>query len=127
MNQPPADPEHQSDEEFQAAAEGGVVAVEHAGRVPTFRQYVNAIHREAAVSCGLSVAEVSRDLPESMYHDEWLDHVVRSFDGGATITTRLWRSLSEGMQYRLLRSTRALRDEALTRELVSSSRQAVNQ
>lgn len=90
--------------------------------VATFRQYVDAKHRAAASRHELPLAEVARELPASGFTQEWRDYVVHSFNDGATIPTRLWRTFDEGLRYRVLRTTRALRDDTLTRGLVSAIR-----
>ena len=51
---------------------------------------------------------------------EWRDYVVHSFNDGEDIPTRLWRSMDEGLRYRVLRTPRALKDDALTRKLTDS-------
>lgn len=89
--------------------------------VLTFRQYVDAARRAAATRYELPLAEIARELPEHRYVQEWRDYVVRAFNDGATIPTRLWRTFDEGLRYRVLRSTRALRDNDLTRELVGKT------
>lgn len=91
------------------------------GIVLTFRRYVNASQQALASKHGLSLAEVRRESPESQYTQEWRDYVVRYFNDGATIPTRLWRTFDEGLRYRVLRSTRALRDDQLTRKLVQTA------
>lgn len=86
-------------------------------KIKTFRQYVEDDHRKAARKHGITLAEATRELPEHLYVAEWRNHVVSTFNAGADISTALWRSLDEGLQYRVLRSTRALRDDALTLDL----------
>lgn len=86
-------------------------------KIKTFRQYVDEARRDAAIRYDISLAEAERELPEHRYTSEWRDYVIRTFNEGADIPTALWRSLDEGLQYRVLRSTRALRDDALTHNL----------
>lgn len=86
-------------------------------KIPTFRQYVKASRAAAMKEYGIDAREAAQELPDSRYSQEWRDLVVRTFNEGAAMPTRLWRSMDEGLQYRVLRSTRALRDDALTREL----------
>lgn len=88
-----------------------------APKVLTFAQYVEAKHRAAAARHSLTLAEVRRELPAEQYRADWRDHVVTSFDQGGDIPPRLWNTFDEGLQYRVLRSPRALRDHALTHEL----------
>lgn len=83
----------------------------------TFVQYVDAQRRNAAARYALTMAEARRELPDHRYTAEWRKYIVRTFNEGGTISTRMWRSFDEGLQYRILRSPRALRSDALTREL----------
>lgn len=85
--------------------------------IPTFRQHVERRRRTAAARHGISLTEARQELPESAYLPEWRDHVVQAFNDGGDLPTRLWRSLDEGLRYRVLRSPRALRDDALTHHL----------
>lgn len=87
-------------------------------RIKTFRQYVDEERRDAAGRYDITLAEATRELPEHRYVSEWRDYVVKTFNEGSDIPTALWRSLDEGLQYRVLRSTRALRDDALTNFLL---------
>lgn len=86
--------------------------------VLTFRQYVDSARQALVAKYELPLAEIARESPDSQYTQEWRDYVVRAFNAGATIPTRMWRTLDEGLHYRVLRSTRALRDNELTRELM---------
>lgn len=88
-----------------------------APEIKTFRQYVEDARRSAARRHGVTMAEVTRELPEHHYEREWRDYVVRTFNDGGTIATALWCSFDEGVQYRVLRTPRALRDDALTHDL----------
>lgn len=84
----------------------------------TFKQYVDVMHRNAMASHdGLTLSGARRELPAMMYWREWRDYVVVSFDNGAHLTTRLWRSFDDALQWRVLRTHRALRDDNLTRSL----------
>lgn len=85
--------------------------------IPTFRQYVDRAHDVAIAKYGITRVEARQELPDSRYSQEWRDLVVRAFNDGATMPTRLWRSMDEGLRYRVLRSSRALRDNSLTRSL----------
>lgn len=85
--------------------------------IKTFRQYVEDAHRRAARKHGIPVAEATRELPEHQYTARWRDHVITAFNDGADIPTALWRSFDEGLQHRVLRSPRALRDDTLTHTL----------
>lgn len=88
-----------------------------APKIKTFHQYVEVARRNAASRHGITLAEATLELPEQRYVAEWRDHVVSTFNEGADIPTALWRSFDEGLQYRILRSPRALRDDALTHDL----------
>lgn len=88
--------------------------------VATFRQYVDTKHRAAAARHNLPLTEVAQELPESIYTQEWRDYVVHAFTNGATIPTRLWRSLDDDLRHRVLHSPRALRDDALTHQLLAA-------
>lgn len=83
----------------------------------TFNQFVDLQHRYIAAKYGLSLAEAERECPAHIYAADWEDYVLREFNAGADIPTRLWRSLPERLQRRVLRSRRALRDDAVTRDL----------
>lgn len=85
--------------------------------IPTFRQYVDGKRREAAARHGIPLTEAAAELPETIYRADWRAHVVQRFNDGDHLPTRLWRTLDEGLRYRILRSHRALRDDALTRQL----------
>ena len=86
-------------------------------KIKTFLQYVEEARRDAAQRHNVTLAEATRELSEHHYECEWRDHVVRTFNDGGTIPTALWRSFDEGLQYRILRSPRALRNDALTHDL----------
>lgn len=86
-------------------------------RIKTFRQYARERRQEVARKNEMSFAEVEREMPDSAYAADWRDYVVSAFNAGAEMPTSLWRTLDEGLQYRLLRSSRALKDNALTRKL----------
>lgn len=88
-----------------------------APEMQTFAQYVDAQRRDAATRYELTLAEARVELPDHIYKAEWRKYVVQAFNEGGAISTRLWRTFDEGLQYRVLRSPRALRDDALTQEL----------
>lgn len=88
----------------------------------TFKQYVREIYASQSERHGISVAEAMRETPEAVYSGEWREHIVKSFNDGEDIPTRMWRSFDEGLRYRVLRSPRALRDDDLTRELKAKIR-----
>ena len=83
----------------------------------TFRQYVDLQHRYIAAKYSVSLAEAERECPAHIYAAAWEDHIVCAFNAGEDIPTRLWRSLPERLQRRVLRSPRALRDDALKHDL----------
>ena len=55
---------------------------------------------------------------------DWRDYVVRSFAAGEDMPLRLWRSLDDSLQYRVLRTSRALRDDNLTHTLRAALKQS---
>lgn len=85
----------------------------------TFKKYVEVKRRKTAERQNLPLAEVAREMPASIYTSAWSDYVVKTFREGGEITTAFWRSLDENLQRRILRSDRALRDNALTSHLRS--------
>ena len=86
-----------------------------AAKILTFKQYVDAAHRNAvARHDGLTLTVARRELPAAMYWQEWRDYVVFSFNDGAQLTTKFWRSLDDALRWRILRTHRALRDDNLT-------------
>lgn len=85
----------------------------------TFRQFVSERHVETAARQKMSVTQVRSEMPDFIYQNKWRDEVVKQFNNGAIISKRLWRTLDEGLRYRLMRSTRALRDDALTHEMLN--------
>ena len=83
----------------------------------TFNQFVDLQHRYIATKYGISLAETARECPAHIYAADWEDHIVSAFNAVEDIPARLWRSLPDRLQRRVLRSPRALRDDALTRDL----------
>ena len=83
----------------------------------TFKQYVDLQHRYIAAKYGISLAEAERECPAHIYAADWEDYIHNQFNAGEDIPTRLWRALPERLQRRVLRSRRALRDDALTHDL----------
>ena len=59
-------------------------------------------------------------MSEQFYSAEWRDYVVKEFNSGANLSVKFWGSLEESLQYRILRTPRALKDDALTRTLVKT-------
>ena len=55
---------------------------------------------------------------------DWRDYVVRSFAAGEDMPLRLWRTLDDSLQYRVLQTSRALRDDNLTHTLRASLKQS---
>ena len=83
----------------------------------TFKQYVDLQHSYIAAKYGISLAEAERACPAHIYSADWADYILREFNAGEDIPTRLWRSLPGRLQRRVLRSRRALRDDAVTHDL----------
>ena len=83
----------------------------------TFKQYVDLQHRYISAKYDISLAEAERECPAHVYAADWEDYILHEFNAGEDIPTRLWRSLPERLQRRVLRSHRALSDDAVTRDL----------
>ena len=83
----------------------------------TFNQFVDLQHRYIAAKYGISLVEAGQECPAHIYAADWEDYVLQQFNAGEDVPTRLWRSLPERLQRRVLRSRRALRDDALTHDL----------
>lgn len=88
-------------------------------KILTLKQYKDRHCRYLADKYNISFAKAQREYPEAYYRMEYRDYVVESFDNGCDIPTRLWHSFDDGLQYRILRSSRALRDNELTHKLAS--------
>lgn len=82
----------------------------------TFRQYVAEKRRAAMEKYDISSAEAERELPDSRFAAEYRDQLVKAFDGGQDIPARLWNTFDDSLKRRILRTTRALRDDDLTRK-----------
>lgn len=90
----------------------------------TLRQFADREHRRLAVKYrDVTLAEIADLYPAdgSTIRADWWDHVVANVEAGVLPSTRLWRSLDNRQQYALLRTTRALRDDAFTRALIDRS------
>ena len=85
----------------------------------TFNQYVDLQHRYISAKYEISLAEAERECPAHIYAAAWEDHIVEGFNAGEDIPARLWRALPERLQRRVLRSHRALRDDAVTHDLLA--------
>ena len=83
----------------------------------TFNQFVDLQHRYISAKYCISLAEAARERPAHIYSVDWEDHIISAFNAGEDIPTRLWRSFPERLQRRVLKSRRALRDDALTHDL----------
>lgn len=77
--------------------------------IPTFRQFDNDVRRKVAAKYGVSQAELARLHGPNFYRNDWEDHVVQSFEAGASFPAQQWNNLPEHMQRRILRTPRALR------------------
>ena len=77
-------------------------------------------HKNASILRRHPHAEPEDLMSESFYNSEWRDYVVREFNNGETMSVKFWSSLDESLQYRILRTPRALKDDALTRSLVKT-------
>ena len=65
-------------------------------------------------------AEPDDLMSEQFYSAEWRDYVVKEFNNGTNLSVKFWSSLDETLQHRILRTPRALKDDALTRTLVKT-------
>lgn len=79
----------------------------------TFNQFVDLQHRYIAAKYGISLVETERECPAHIYAADWEDYILREFNAGEDMPTRLWRALPERLQRRVLLSHRALRDDAV--------------
>lgn len=84
----------------------------------TLAQYADREQRSVAAHCKVTLAEVVGLYPRSHYVSEWASYTEKAFNDGGEFATGLWRSLDERHRYRILRSTRALRDDALTQRYI---------
>lgn len=91
----------------------------------TLRQYVDKRQKEMAKKYDLSIREINEAYPRDceMFRQDWWEfNVVKNFDkNGAEMNMHVWRSLDARQRFTLLRTTRALRDDALTHELASAT------
>ena len=88
-------------------------------KIMTLRQYTDSEDRRAAEHFDVPLAEVRTSIPRRRRELEWREYVLAEFSHGATITTRIWRAIDPDLRRRILRTPRALRDDALTRDLLS--------
>ena len=88
----------------------------------TLKQYLTEHENYLITKHGCSRKEAS--AANQTIAVEWRDYVVRSFAAGDDMPLRLWRSLDESLQYRILRTPRALRDDTLTHTLRSALKQS---
>ena len=88
----------------------------------TLKQYLTEHENYLIAKHGCSRKEAS--AANQTIAVEWRDYVVRSFATGQDIPLRLWRSLDDSLQYRVLRTSRALRDDNLTHTLRASLKQS---
>lgn len=76
--------------------------------IPTFNQYVKAIHEAARAKYGITASEAREELPADNYRREYHAYVISAYEDGGTITARHWNSLHEDIQARLMRTHRYL-------------------
>ena len=84
----------------------------------TLKQYLTEHENYLIAKHGCSRKEASAANQTIAF--EWREYVVRSFAAGDDLPLRLWRALDDSLQNRVLRTSRALRDDNLTRTLRSS-------
>ena len=85
----------------------------------TLKQYLTEHENYLIAKYGCSRNE-ARAANHSITID-WRDYVVRSFAAGEDMPLRLWRT---SLQYRILRTSRALRDDNITHTLRASLKQS---
>lgn len=86
-------------------------------KIKTFEQYMKRIHTRACTKYGINMATARYELPAELSRYEWRDYVVHAFNDGTTITPKVWRSLDDRTQCRVMRTRRAMRDDELTHML----------
>lgn len=86
-------------------------------KIKAFKQYVHAIHTRACDKYGIDMDTARYELPASTFRYDWRGYVVREFNHGATMTPKVWQSLDDMTQYRVMTTRRAMRDDELTRTL----------
>ena len=84
----------------------------------TLAQFADREQRAAAANCNVTLAEVLRCYPREHYSRDWTEYTEKAFDAGGEFATRAWRALPDWHRRRILRSTRALRDDDLTRRYI---------
>ena len=84
----------------------------------TLKQYLTEHENDLIAKYGCSRKEA-----HSITID-WRDYVVRSFAAGEDVPLRLWRTLDDSLQYRVFRTSRALRDDNLTHTLRAPLKQS---
>lgn len=94
--------------------------------VMTLRQYVRSDHERMRNEYGLSLVEIEGLYPKESYESRWYGYLSEEVNAGRLPSTRLWRSLTLHQQSGLLRTTRALGDNAFTHRLVSMTDQTRN-
>ena len=88
----------------------------------TLKQYLTEHENYQITKYGCSRKEAS--AANHTITIEWRDYVVRSFAAGEDMPLRLWRSLDDSLQYRVLRTSRALRDDNITHTLRAALKQS---
>lgn len=88
------------------------------GQIPTLAEFIDQGSRALAREHGCTIrAARDHQLPGS-WRTDWWRAFRDMFEAGALPSARLWRSLSDAEARTVLRSSRALRDDALTERLV---------
>lgn len=87
--------------------------------IPTLRQYAQTEWERMRAEYGVTVAEASDLYPVTSFEADWFRATLASVDAGNVPSWQLWRSLTDHQRSHLLRTSRALRDDAFTRKLVA--------
>ena len=88
----------------------------------TLKQYLTEHENDLIAKYGCSRKEASAANHSTAI--AWRDYVVRSFAAGEDMPLRLWGTLDDSLQYRVLRTSRALRDDNLTHTLRAPLKQS---
>ena len=78
---------------------------------------MRTIHERACDKYGIDMVTARYELPAELSSYDWRDYVVHAFNDGATITPKVWRSLDDRTQYRVMHTQRAMCDDKLTQTL----------
>ena len=86
-------------------------------KIKTLKQYMKRIYTRVCDKYGIDMGTARYELPAELSRYDWRDYVVHAFNDGATMTPKVWRSLDDRTQYRVMHTQRAMRDDELTHTL----------